>query len=229
VGSGAIREPFASRPTSSTSGAAGRDGQIARRPVQADRDLEILERFSASSTAPRSAAGRIQTKGTYTSAKTLEQLAEAIDTVIGRMWDIMGVTIQHTLEACYRMDEKLWPTPQGHRRFRKGRSYTDEYTPTKDIAGHYKVNVDYGSDSVGYQASSCNFRPRMPPPVRRGAIEEMPGVSDVDEKMREIELESLDDATQAHSSLKPSRARSTWFSSPSCERPWRRRASRSTT
>jgi len=182
-------------------GPQGEMGQIAP-PVQlqADRDLEILERFSRIlNRNPEVRQGEIQTKGTYTSAKTLEQLAEAIDTVIGRMWDIMGVTIQHTLEACYRMDEKLWPdTPKVIVGSRKGRSYTDEYTPTKDIAGHYKVNVDYGFGLGGYQGFLMQLQAKDARlQSRRGAIEEMPGVSDVDEKMREIELESLDDATQA--------------------------------
>lgn len=182
-------------------GPQGEMGQIAP-PVQlqADRDLEILERFSRIlNRNPEVRQGEIQTKGTYTSAKTLEQLAEAIDTVIGRMWDIMGVTIQHTLEVCYRMDEALWPNvPKVIVGSRRGRTYTDEYLPTKDINGHYRVNVDYGFGLGGYQGFLMQLQAKDARlQSRRGAIEEMPGTFDVDEKMREIEIEALDDATQA--------------------------------
>ncbi len=182
-------------------GPQGEMGQIAP-PVQlqADRDLDILERFSRIlNRNPEVRQGEIQTKGTYTSAKTLEQLAEAIDTVIGRMWDIISVGLRHTLRACYAMDEKLWPNEvkviQGSR---KGRSYTDEYIPTKAIDGMHKINVDYGFGLGGYQGFLMQLQAKDSRlQSRRGAIEEMPGVSDVDEKLREIELESLDDATQA--------------------------------
>ncbi len=182
-------------------GPQGEMGQIAP-PVQlqADRDLEILERFSRIlNRNPEVRQGEIQTKGTYTSAKTLEQLAESIDTVIGRMWDIISVSLRNVLQACYAMDEKLWPKESkvivGTR---KGRSYTDEYTPSKDIAGHHKINVDYGFGLGGYQGFLMQLQAKDARlQSRRGAIEEMPGVSDVDEKLREIELESLDDATQA--------------------------------
>ena len=183
-------------------GPQGEMGQLAP-PVQlqVDRDIEMLERFSRIlNRNPESRQGEIQAKGTYTSAKTLEQLAEAIDTVVGRMWDIQSVGLQHLMRVCYAMDQKFWGDEEKSiSGVVKGRNKLDSYIPNKDIAGRWNINVDYGFDVGGYQGFLQQVQMvGAKLQSRSGALERMPGVSDVDDKLREIELEAVDDAAIAN-------------------------------
>lgn len=168
--------------------------------LQVDRDIELLARFSRLlNRNPEVRQGEVNAKGAYTSAKTLEQLAEAIDTVIGRHWDILSVGLQHLVKVMFTMDEKLWPMDEKVMTGSiKNKRFSGQYVPSVDIAGRYYLNVDYGFGLGGYQGFLMQVQ-MMGAHLqsRKGAIEEMPGVSDTDEKMREIELQDMDDAGTA--------------------------------
>ena len=183
-------------------GPQGEMGQIAPpTQLQVDRDIEMLERFSRIlNRNPESRQGEIQAKGTYTSAKTLEQLAEAIDTVVGRMWDIVSVGMQHLLRVCFAMDEQFWGNQsKSISGIYKGNKILDRYMPSKDIAGRWHINVDYGFDIGGYQGFLQQVQMvGAKLQSRRGALERMPGMSDVDDKLREIEIEAVDEAAIAN-------------------------------
>lgn len=165
--------------------------------LQVDQDIAIMERFSRIlNKNPESRQGEVQSKGTYTSAKTLEQLAESIDSVVGEYWNIIQVGMQYLMKVAYMMEEKMWPDYEksvtgnmGGKRFR------DKYTPAKDIKGRWFVRVDYGFGVGGYQGFLMHLQAKdagvMP---KRQAMEAMPGISDVDEAMRQIELEGMDEA-----------------------------------
>jgi len=165
--------------------------------LQVDQDIAILERFSRIlNKNPESRSGEVQNRGTYTSAKTLEQLSEAIDSTIGQYWDIIGVGMAYLLKVAYKMEETIWPNMEksitgnlGGKRFR------DKYIPKKDIKGRYFVRVDYGFGIGGYQGFLMHLQAKdagvMP---KRQAMEAMPGISDVDEALRQIELEGMDEA-----------------------------------
>lgn len=180
------------------------DGEIGRLDppslIQVDRDIDQLTTFSRIlNRNPETRQGEIQSRGQYVSAKTVEQLAEAIDSVIGEYWDLISVGLQKLMAICFRMDEKLWPNETKTVAFvRKGTYKRLEYTPAKDINGRYHINVEYGFSLGGYQGFLQNLQAKeakvMP---RRRVIEEMPGVSDVDRVMREIDLEDMDDAGKA--------------------------------
>lgn len=164
---------------------------------QVDRDIDQLLQLSRLlNRNPEVRQGEVQSKGQYTSAKTLEQLSEAIDTVVGRHWDIISVGMQHLMKVCYRMDETLWPKEEKHITTNvKNKTRRDTYVPGKDIDGRYYINVDHGFGLDGYQgflqnvqANAAGFK------SRKQVMETMPGVSDVDKEMREIELEQMDAA-----------------------------------
>jgi len=58
---------------------------------QVDRDIDQMMQFmSIYNKNPEVRQGQVDSKGAYTSAKTLEQLSEAIDTTIGQYWDIVS-------------------------------------------------------------------------------------------------------------------------------------------
>lgn len=166
--------------------------------LQADRDIAQLERFSRLlNRNPEVRQGEIQTKGSYTSAKTLEQLNEAIDTVVGRYWDIISTGMEYLFECAYAMDELLWPNEEKPVKsgYIKNRPRYVNYTPSKDINGQYHISVDYGFGIGGYQGFLQNLQAHEAGMIsRRRVIEAMPGVSDVDEELRTIELEKMDEA-----------------------------------
>lgn len=164
--------------------------------LQVDQDIAILERFSRIlSRNPESRQGEVQSRGSYTSAKTLEQLSEAIDTVVGQYWDIISIGMQQLMKACFVMDAKLWPDDS---KSLLGEKDADgkllSYKPI-DFENRTFIRVDYGFGLGGYQGFLQHLQAKdagvMP---KRQAIEAMPGISDVDEALRQIELEQMDDA-----------------------------------
>ena len=181
-------------------GPQGEMGQLsAPTQLQVDRDIELLTRFSRIlNRNPEVRQGEIQSRGSYTSAKTLEQLSEAIDTVVGRMWDYVSVGAEKLMEVAFAMDEKLWPNiEKSINGVINGTRYNVSYTPAKDIAGQRRINVDYGFGVGGYQGFLQQLQAKDSGlQSQRGALEQMPGVSDVEAKLREIELEQMDAAIQ---------------------------------
>ena len=168
---------------------------------QVDRDIEQLVQFSnIFNKNPEVRQGQVQSKGTYTSAKTLEQLSEAIDTTIGQYWDIIGPGMQHLLGACYQMDEVNWPNVEKRiTTNRKGKKMRDLYQPSENIDGRYYINVDYGFGLGGYQGFLQNLQANQAKvKSRKAAMEAMPGISDIDMEMRQIQLEDLADAQTAN-------------------------------
>ncbi len=168
---------------------------------QVDRDIDQLVQFSnILNKNPEVRQGQTQSKGTYTSAKTLEQLSEAIDTTIGQYWDIVSPGLQHLMGACYRMDEKLWPNEEKRITTNiRGKRMRDVYVPSEDINGRYYTNIDYGFGIGGYQGFLQNLQANSAKVrSRKASMEAMPGVSDVDQEIRQIQLEDLSDAQMAN-------------------------------
>jgi len=168
--------------------------------VQVDRDIAMLERFSRIlNRNPEVRQGEVQAKGQYVGAKTLDQLSEAVDTVVGRYWDVIGVGIQHLLKVAFRMDELYWPdVEKSISGVRSGNRFRDKYTPAKDIKGRDTLAVDYGFTFSGYQGFlqtvQANQAGLLP---KRRAVEAMPGVQDANLILREMEIEKMDEVGHA--------------------------------
>jgi len=164
---------------------------------QVDRDIEQLLGLSRIlNRNPEVRQGEVQAKGAYTSAKTLEQLDESIDTVVGRHWDAISRGLQHLMRVAFTMDETLWPDEEKFITTNiKNTRKRDVYKPKKDINGHRHVNVDYGFGVGGYQGFLQHLQANQAKMMsRRRVIEVMPGVSDVEKEIRDIELEGMDEA-----------------------------------
>ncbi len=163
--------------------------------LQADRDIAMLERFSRIlNRNPEMRQGEISSRSVYQASKTLETLAEAIDQVVGRYWDVVGTGMQQLTQIAFRMDEVLWgDVERSISGVMRGRKIIDSYVPSKDIAGRYDIQVNYGFGVGGYQGFLQNVQANAAGFVsRRRVMEEMPGVSDVDAELRTIELEQMD-------------------------------------
>lgn len=182
--------------------AQGEMGVIAPPQVpQVDRDIDQLVQFSnVLNRNPEVRQGTAGQKSTYTSAKTLEQLSEAIDTTIGQYWDIMKPGMEHLFAVAFKMDEVNWPKKEKRITTNiRGKKMRDVYIPGEDIDGRYDINVDYGFGLGGYQGFLQNLQANQAKVrSRKAAMEAMPGVSDVDMEMRQIQIEDLDDAQMAN-------------------------------
>jgi len=179
-------------------GPQGELGQIAPpSQLQVDQDIAMLNTFSrVLNRNPEVRQGEIAAKGNYTSAKTLEQLSEAIDTVVGADWDILSPGLEYLFDVMFTMDVTLWPdeekTVSGNL---KGKKYFDTYVPSKDIGDRRRIRVDYGFGVGGYQGFLMHLQAKDAGTMSlRRVMEAMPGVSDVDEELRTIELEGVDQA-----------------------------------
>jgi hypothetical protein len=167
---------------------------------QTDRDIAQLVQFSnILNKNPEARQGQVDGKGAYISAKTLEQLAEAIDTTVGDYWDITKIGMQKLFAAAYRMDETLWKNKEKRISLNiRGAKLRDVYIPSKDINGRYDINVDYGFGVGGYQGFLQNMQANTAKlKSRKSSMEEMPGVTDVEKELRQLDIESLDDALMA--------------------------------
>lgn len=164
---------------------------------QVDRDIQMLNQFSrVLNRNPEVRQGEVAAKGSYTSAKTLEQLSEAIDTVIGSDWDVIGPGIERLMKVCFMMDVKLWPKEEKTiNGTMKGKKFTETYVPEQDIGERWDIRADYGFGVGGYQGFLMHLQAKDAQTMsRRRAMEAMPGITDVDEELSLIEIEAMDEA-----------------------------------
>jgi hypothetical protein len=181
-------------------GPQGELGQISPPTMlQVDQDIQLLNQFSRIlNRNPEVRQGEIAAKGTYTSAKTLEQLADAIDTVVGADWDEIGPGMEYLFSCAFAMDVTLWPnvekTISGDL---NGKRFLDSYVPATDIGDRRNIRVDYGFGVGGYQGFLMHLQAKDAGVMsRRRAMEAMPGISDVAEEERLMEVETLDEAAK---------------------------------
>ena len=182
----------------------GPQGEIGKidppRLDQTDRDIAQLTQFSnILNKHPEVRQGQVDGKGAYVSAKSLETLASALDTVVGDYWDGIAIGMKHLMGACYRMDEVQWGDVQKRISLNiKGYEVRDTYIPNKDIKGRYDIGINYGFGIGGYQGFLQNLQANQSKmKSRKSAMMEMPGVTDVPKEVRQMQLEDLDDAQMA--------------------------------
>ncbi len=182
-------------------GPNGEMGQMSPpQTVQIDRDISQLTQMSRIlNRNPDVRQGEVASKGVYQSAKSLEQLSDSIDNTVSDFWDVVGPGLEKLLGICLMMDEKEYGDKERSISGRmRGATYRDKYVPSVDIDGHYEINVDYGFGQGGYQGFLQHLQAKDAGVMStKRAMESMPGVSDVDDELRQIELEQMDAAGNA--------------------------------
>lgn len=92
---------------------------------------------------PEGATGK--SPGSVVTGRGMQELMGTIDTKVRTLQAILGAHLKNALSACLEMDEMFWPNTQRHVRVQvKGTTNELFYTPKKDIAGVYQVDVTYG-------------------------------------------------------------------------------------
>lgn len=77
--------------------------------------------------------------------KGVQALMGAFNTVITSGQTVIAEALKLAIEYCFEMDEKLWPDEKKTVRGTvQGTPFEESYTPAKDIAGDYTVDVTYG-------------------------------------------------------------------------------------
>lgn len=182
-------------------GPQGEIGQISPpTQLQVDSDIQMLNQFSRIlNRNPEVRQGEVQARGQYVSAKTLEQLADSIDTVVGSDWDVIGPGMEYLFRAAFTMDVLLWPdvekTITGDM---AGKKYLESYIPSKDIADRRNIRVDYGFGVGGYQGFLMHLQAGDAGYMsKRRVIESMPGIHDAAEEMNIMDIEAMDEAGKA--------------------------------
>lgn len=176
----------------------GAMGQIAPpATLQVDRDLATLEKYQRIlNRNPEVRQGEVDGKGAYVGAKTLESLNDAVDNSVARFWEVIQAGYQKGASIALEIDEKmLGGKDKSIQVVSKGQGTVERYTPSVDIAGRRDVRVAYGFGVGGsYEAFLENvqgFQSGLVP--KRDAVEAMPGTTDANRKLRELELDRIDE------------------------------------
>lgn len=76
----------------------------------------------------------------------VQALMGTFDTQVSTFHNLNSSGLEDTLQMCFEMDEKIWGKTQKSVRIKdNGAPREIKYTPAKDIAGNYTVDVSYGA------------------------------------------------------------------------------------
>lgn len=102
-----------------------------------DRDLREGTRYPASRTGDIDAS--------VVTGRGVQALSSGFDSQVKTAQNAIGQALARALSLCLEMDETYWPSRVKQiRGVANGAHYEETYTPQKDIAGVYTVDVTYG-------------------------------------------------------------------------------------
>jgi hypothetical protein len=136
-----------------------------------------------------------QTNASVITGAGMDALMEGFSTQLAQAQEMLKFALWLTVKRCFAMDEKLWPKAAKEVRGQdSGVPYKMTYTPAKDIAGDYTVDVQYGflagmdaNRSLIYilQAYGANLL------SQDYAMRNLPANINVTEEVAKIELEKM--------------------------------------
>jgi hypothetical protein len=113
-------------------------------PAHAFQQEAVLqEEVMRGTRTPAAATGDIQ--ASIITGKGVEALGGGYDIQIATGQIMLGHALEQALELCFEMDQKYWPdTTKEITGVVNGTPFSEEYKPSKDINGDYRVSVSYG-------------------------------------------------------------------------------------
>lgn len=165
---------------------------------QADRDMAMLDRNIRTLNREGDPL-RGEVSGGPITGRGLEQLMRPINSIVEHYWNLDSPDTEALYATALMMDEYFWPNERkevsGRRR---GEEFELAYTPSKDIKGQYAVGINYGfgvGGTEGLIQSLQALGARLMD--KRTVMESIPGVRSVNDTLRKIELDRLDDSIYA--------------------------------
>lgn len=131
----------------------------------------------------------------------VQALQGGFNTLISMGQTVIGMALERAISLCFEMDEKFWPGEKKEiRGVHQGTPFEESYTPAKDIAGNYTVDVTYGF-AAGLDPSRALvflLQLRGDQLVPREFVQrQLPMDINVPELQAQIDLEQLVDAAKA--------------------------------
>jgi hypothetical protein len=113
-------------------------------PQYAFQEGQMLENeLRVGTRSPEARSGNMD--ASIITGRGVQALMGGFNTVISTGQTVIAQALTHAIALCFEMDEKMWPseekTVQG---VVQGVPFEQTYTPSKDIAGGYTVDVSYG-------------------------------------------------------------------------------------
>ncbi len=113
-------------------------------PQYAYQQAQLSEReLMLAARSPESRTGNID--ASIITGKGVQALQGGFNTVISTGQTVIGKALEEALMIALKMDEMFWPNIKKEiRGVLQGTPFEETYTPAKDIAGNYTVDVTYG-------------------------------------------------------------------------------------
>jgi hypothetical protein len=112
-------------------------------PQAAFQEQQVLEQeMRMGSRYPEGRSGQID--ASIITGSGVQALLGGFDTQIKAGQMILAEAFEHVIKLCFEMDEKLFPGEKKQNGVFQGAPYELAYSPEKDIAGQYEVQVRYG-------------------------------------------------------------------------------------
>lgn len=113
-------------------------------PQASYTEQQMLEQeLRVGTRTPEARSGNVD--ASIITGKGVQALMGGFNTVIQTGQQVIQEALKVALEMCFEMDEKLWPKEKKTVRGTvQGTPFEETYTPSKDIAGDYTVDVTYG-------------------------------------------------------------------------------------
>lgn len=113
-------------------------------PQGAFAESQMLEAdMRAGARYPEGRSGQID--ASVVTGRGVQELMGGFDSQVKTAQLVLGHALSRALSICFEMDEKFWPGRKKMiRGVANGAHFEESYTPSKDIAGNYTVDVTYG-------------------------------------------------------------------------------------
>lgn len=113
-------------------------------PQASYTEQQMLEQeLRVGTRTPEARSGNVD--ASIITGKGVQALMGGFNTVIQTGQSVIQEALKVAIEMCFEMDEKLWPNEKKTVRGTvQGTPFEETYTPKKDIAGDYTVDVTYG-------------------------------------------------------------------------------------
>lgn len=157
-----------------------------------ERELQLGARF------PEARTGN--TDASIVTGKGVQALMDGYDSQVRGHQGVFARAFTNIISTCFQLDETLFGKEQKNLRgVTNGTPYEIKYTPAKDIAGDYTVDVQYGL-MAGLDPSRWlvfGLQARAEKLISRDTLRrEMPLDLNVDEESRKTDIEDLEDAAK---------------------------------